>query len=61
MLSRHGLAGIQIYVAALDKQRRSIRTKIAHVDQNLKLFGYEGDPSDIAPPSAISGCLGAAS
>jgi hypothetical protein len=36
-------------IVTLDKQRRSIRAKIAHVDQTLKLFGYEGDPSDIAP------------
>ena len=33
----------------LEKRRNVIRTKIVHIDSTLRLFGYEGDPSDIAP------------
>ena len=33
----------------LDKQRRSIRDKIVHVDNALKLFSYDGNPRHIPP------------
>ena len=33
----------------LDKQRASIKARIAHVDATLKLFGYEHNPAEIAP------------
>lgn len=33
----------------LDKQRRSIRNRIENVDQTLKMFGYEKNPSLIKP------------
>ena len=43
---RAALAGA---LKQLDKQRRSIRDKIVHVDNALKLFGYEGNPRHIPP------------
>lgn len=33
----------------LEKRRHSIRTKIVQIDSTLRLFGYEGHPTDIAP------------
>ena len=33
----------------LDNHRASIRARIVHVDEALKMFGYNRDPSQIAP------------
>ncbi|MCA8895275.1 MAG: hypothetical protein KDA48_08455 [Amphiplicatus sp.] len=34
-------------LAELEKQRRAICNRINHVDETLRLFGYQGDPKDI--------------
>ena len=34
-------------LSEIDRQRRSVRSRIAHVDEALKLFGYGGDPKAI--------------
>lgn len=31
----------------LEKQRRAVCQRIAHVDATLRLFGFQGDPKDI--------------
>jgi len=33
----------------LDKQRAAIKSRLNHVDQTLKMFGYQGNPNQIAP------------
>ena len=36
-------------LASLDRQRRDLRRRISFVDQALREFGYDGDPSEIQP------------
>ncbi len=33
----------------LDKQRAAIKSRLSHVDQTLKMFGYQDNPNQIAP------------
>lgn len=33
----------------LERQKRSIRQRLTHVDQTLKMVGYKGDFTEIAP------------